>query len=417
MPLSPPALPPRPVLLPPLVLLRDLGGQLIWPGLLRIPAAALWPSRLILALIAAIAIGLLGSLSTLWSDKPAFLSALLESQSAAWGGAVAAVLRADVPALAVSLRAAFIDSPLALLTEYPVSTPILLPLMLAALVACGGAIARSVAVESATTRRPTAASMLGWSLARWPSAFAAVFVPLATVWLLIVLMRALGWLGMGLPVVDVVGGLLFPIQLVLALATLALILLLGLAGPMIVPARMAEDSDAIDAVQRSAAYLVARPLRVLLYLAIAVGVSALALGLAGVLTAGAWSLATEQSAAWLNPAREAALTGVMPATDDGSTQTLAGTTRVTHWFIGLWSQIPPLLVAAYAISLFFTGGTKVYLAAREVCDGQDQGDIEGASPAIDAAPLPLAESRAPRRGPRPATGASPAAATAPPEAP
>jgi hypothetical protein len=407
-PIQPPSTPPtaRPVLLPPVVLLRDLGGQLLWPGLLRTPAAALWPSRLVLGLVAALIVGLAGSLSRMWSDKPAFLSALLESQSTAWGGLLGAALRGDVPAAAASLRVALVDAPLRLVAEYPLSTPLLLPLMLGVLVAFGGAIARSVAVESATGRQPTGASVLGWSLARCPSALAAVLVPLLAVWLLIVLMRALGWLGFAIPVLEVVGGLLFPIQVALALATLALILLLGVAGPLIVPARMVEDSDAIDAAQRAAAYLVARPLRVLLYLGVAIGVSALALGLARVLSTGAWSLAVEQSAAWLGRVREGALTGAVPPGADGATGTLSGPARAARWFVGLWSQVPPLLVAGYAISLFFTGATKVYLATRQICDGQDQADIQGASPAVDAAPLALP----PREAPSPAPGPHPESA-------
>lgn len=366
-----------PTLLPPLILLRDLGGQLIWPRLLRVPAAALWPSRLVLGVIVALTLGLVGSLSRLWSSKPAFLGAALESQLASWNAVLVAALGADVPGTLGALRRAMIDAPTALLTDYPASTPILTPVLLGLLVAFGGAIARSVAAESATERRPPAARMLGWSLARWPSAFAAIAVPLAAVWLLIVLMRSLGWLTLAFPVLDTVGALLFPIQFLLALATLAIILGLGTTGPLIVPARMVEDSDAIDAVQRCLAYAIARPLRLLLYLAITLGVCTLALALARALLGGAWALSLEHAGAWLSPEREAALTGVIPAAADGSARSLPASTRAAHWLIGLWSQIPAVLIGGYAISLFFTAGTSIYLAIREVCDGQDPAEIQG----------------------------------------
>jgi len=372
------------------MLLRDLGGQLVWTGLLRIPAAALWPSRWVLGVIAALLVGLLGSLSRIWSDQPPFLTTLLESQASAWGSVLSTGAQADLAGVAAGLRRALIEAPTALLTQYPVSTPVLGPLMLGVLVACGGAIARSSAVESATDRRPAAARMLGWSLARWPSAMAAAAVPLAAVWMLILLMRSLGWLGFSLPGVDIAAGLLFPLQALLGLTTVLLLLAVGLAGPMIVPARMIEDSDAIDAMQRSVAYTIAHPLRVLLYAAVAVGVSGLALALGRILIAGSWQLALEQAGAWTGPVRDAALTGVMPASAAGEARALPTTTRISHWLINLWSQIPPLLIGGYAISLFFTAGTKVYLAARQVCDGQDQADIQGEGPAVEPLPTPRA---------------------------
>lgn len=384
MPDADPNPPLRPVLLPPLILLRDLEGQLIWPRLLRAPAAALWPSRLVLGVLAALLVGLVGSLSTFWSDKPAFIAALSGSQSAAWTGVVTELGRGDVPGASGAIRRALIDAPLALVTEYPVSTPVLLPVMIATLIIFGAAIARSVAVESATDRRPSAPLMLGRSLARAPSTLASLGVPLLTLWLLIVLMRCLGWLGLALPVVDVVGGLLFPVQALLGVCVVALLLALAFAGPMVVPARMVEDSDAFDAVQRGVAYALAKPLRLMLYMAItALGV-VLALGLATALLAGGWSLAVEQSGAWLSAEGEAALTGAMPPTAEGTARDLPTTTAIARWLIRLWSNVPTLLIAGYAISLFFTASTRLYLAMRQVCDGQDPAEVQGAERAAHA---------------------------------
>jgi len=370
--------PTRPILLPPLILLRDLEGQLIWPRLLRSPAAALWPSRLILGVLAALLVGLVGSLSSIWSAKPPFIAALSESQAAAWSGVGTTLIQADLTRTPGAIRAALIDSTLTLLQTFPVSTPILLPIMLALTIVFGAAIARSVAVESATDLRPSAPLMLGWSLARAPSTLAALGVPLLALWLLLILMRSLGWLGLGLPVLDVMGALVFPIQGVLGVGVIALLLALAFAGPLVVPARMVEDSDAFDAVQRSVAYAIARPLRLAVYLAITALVVALAVGLATALLGGGWSLAVEQSRAWISPERQAAFTGAMPPTADGAARDLPTTTAIARWLIRLWSHLPALLIGGYAISLFFTACTRLYLAMRQVCDGQDQAEIQGA---------------------------------------
>lgn len=365
--------------LPPLIVLSDLAAQLIWPRLLRVPAAALWPSRLLLGVIGAALAGLLGSLNTLWSDRPGIGAALERVVAGGLGSAVTRGVALDADAAAREVVRALVTGPADLALAYPVSLPVLGLAMLGALVAVGGGIARSVAEEGATGTRPSAARMLGWSLARWPSAFAAVAVPFVALGLGVVLLRSLGWLGFALPGVNVVGAVLLPLGVALGLAMAVLAVGLGLGGIMVVPARAAEDSDAIDALQRALAYVVARPLRLVAYLAIALGVSALALGVARGLVVGGWELTVQQAGAWLSESREAALSGVAPPGDDGAPGTLGGTERIAHWFVNLWGGVPVVLVSGYAISLFVTAGTRVYLAMREVCDGQDPSEIQGAA--------------------------------------
>lgn len=379
---TPPGLPPT--TLPPVVLLRDLTAQLHWPRLLRIPAEALWPSRLILGVLGVLVAGMIGSLSRIWSDGPTFTGTLLEGQAAAWSAAIGGAMTFDVGAIGAGIRRALIDAPWSLVRSHPVGSLVLAPHMIAACVAAGGAIARSVAEEQATDRRPGAARMLGWSLARCPSAFLALAGPLALVWLLVLLIRCLGWIGLAPPVVDIAGALLFPVLVVMAVACLALALGIGLGGVMIVPARMAEDSDAFDAAQRSLAYAAARPLRLALYMAVAMATCAVAFGAARLLIVGGWALAAEQAAAWLGPDRAAAFTGTMPPGLEGEARSLPPTTRAAHWIIGLWGQFPALLVGGYAVSLFFTSGMRVYLAMRQVCDGQDPCEIQGVRRASDS---------------------------------
>lgn len=364
--------------MPPPIVLADLASQLIWPRLLRVPAAALWPSRLLLGVIGAALAGLMGSLNTLWSDRPGIGPALERIVGGGLGSAVTRAVALDGDAAAREVVRALVTGPADLAVAYPVSLPLLGLAMLGAIVAVGTGIARSVAEEGATGFRPSAARMLGWSVARWPSAFAAVAVPMVALALGVVLLRSLGWLGFALPGVNVLGAVLLPVGVALGLAMVALAVGLGLGGIMVVPARAAEDSDAIDALQRALAYVVARPLRLAKYLAIALGAAALALGVARGLIVGAWDLTIGQGGAWLSDSREAALTGIAPPAEDGTPGTLGGTPRVAHWFVNLWGGVPVVLISGYAISLFFTAGTRVYLAMRELCDGQDPSEIQGA---------------------------------------
>ena len=371
---------PLPIPAPPVVLIRDLTEQLVWPRLLRTPAAALWPSRLVLGILAALLIGVVGGLSRLWSNAPSFGEAVTQGQAEAWGRVLAAALALSPTGVGAGVRAAQIDQPADLLGRYPVSTPVLGAAMLVVLGAFGGAIARSVGVERATRRRPSAASVLGWSVARLGSTAPAVAWPLLAVGLLLVVLRGLGWLGFSLGGVDVVAAALAPVLGLLGIALLALVLGLGLGGAMVVPARMVEDSDAIDAVQRALAYTLARPLRLAVFAGVTIGAGALGLAAMELVVGGGWSLAMEQAQAWLSAERRASLAMpeaplvAAPAGDAGHAASPTIAARVLQF----WGAVPSVVVAGYGISVFFTGATGVYLAMRRVCDGQDEGEVQGA---------------------------------------
>ncbi len=141
---------------------------------------------------------------------------------------------------------------------------------------------------------------------------------------------------------------------------------------MLVPALMCEGTDAYDAVQRSYAYIIARPLRLLVHAAILLVLGAVSIGLFSGFAAGADALATSAAARLTSDAGVEVLIG---AEDLDATQPMA------HGIITAWRALRDLTVSGFAFSYFFAAGTVLYLVARRICDGQ--GITEVWDPAAD----------------------------------
>ncbi len=371
----------RPAMREPAVLLGDLTDDLLWPRILRAPALALSPSRLITGTVCAFLLALLLEIVELFrpaaetaapvpglADVPAGPYAELmlvgDRLSLIVSRIYEAIVALDATALAravgyaaVTIRDTVMQSPIiSLLVGIP---------LIAVLALAGGAIARSAAIEFAQGRFASRDDTLGFTLRRARQFVGAVILPIifsALVFLLI----AVGGLLLSVPVLDVAGAILYAAALVLGVIAAIVLMLHVLALPIIVPALAVESTDAFDAIQRSYAYVVGRPLRYLLYAAILI--------LLGVLSAAVFALVAHTSISmtdWAadffsNDAAHRALTG------DGE---MGATKSVAHAIINIWRTVIELLTAGYIISLFFTSATLLYLVVRRVCDGQDITEI------------------------------------------
>jgi hypothetical protein len=351
-------------------MLTDLTAELLWPKALRTPALALRPARVMLGMVAVFIAALIGSLSQLWSDeRPRFTDAIADPITVTLGSAARAVLNLSVEDL--TRAAAALAELRRLPLERPVETVVLGLPILAVFALFGGAISRAVAIEFAAARfsdwpADTAVSVrkLGWSVA-------AIVAPPAVAGILIGLI-ALGGFTLGVPVLNIVGALLFAIALVLAGAALILFVVHTLALPMLVPALMCEGTDAFDAVQRAYAYIIAHPLRLLAHAAILLVLGAVSIGLFSGFAAGADALATTAAARLTSDA------GVEVLVGDND---LSATQPVAHAIISGWRALLALAVSGFAFSYFFAAGTVLYLIARRICDGQ--GITEIWDPAAD----------------------------------
>lgn len=356
----------------PNIMLCDLTEELIWPRVLRAPALALSPGRLLSGFVGAFLLILVIRFYTLLSKTDATLAPaenqdqLLMPESITMLGErfINALLQLDPVALsntsidtATMIRDGIMHNPL-------VSILLGIPII-AVLSLVGGSISRSTAFEFAQGRFATRDETVYFTLRRARQFIGAIAGPLAFS-AAIFFIISLGGLLLSIPVVDMFGAVLYGFGMLLGIVATLVLVLHVVASPMIVPALSIEGTDAFDAIQRCYAYVVGRPLRYLIYVLI--------LTLLGVFAAVLFAMIarvsiemTDWAAGFIaNDATDRALTG------EGD---LGATKNIAHQIISFWRSFIELLIAGYIISLFFTSATIVYLAVRRICDGQGVTEI------------------------------------------
>ncbi len=311
---------------------------------------------------------LVGSLSSLWAEEgtPTYADAIAEPIGESFQTAAKAVASLD-PALFTAAVRTLVVLPRDLITQRPLDTALLGLPILAIFALFGTAISRGVATEYAAARITEWPQDLRVSIGKLGWSFTALIAPLALAGLLIGVV-VLGGFTLGVPVVNLLGALLYAFALILCLTALFILILHALALPMILPALMCEGTDAYDAVQRSYAYILARPLRLLAHAAILLVLGAVSLMIVSMVAEGTVRL-TDWAASQLTSGAGEQVLAHDRAPDLSATQPAA------HAIIEGWRAVIKTVVAGFAFSFFFAAGTVLYLHARRICDGQGTTDI------------------------------------------
>lgn len=343
------------------VLFEDLTDGLVWPKLLRAGGLALRPERIGLGAAVVVLIGLIDRIGSLWHNTEA------QGEFIGLSGEISQQMntgRAD-SLLEMFMMNVFsvVSVPLMLIREHPLSTLVLGPFMLLVWAVFGGAISRSVMSEVSLSKVPAWPQVLGGAMRRWVSLFGALLVPLAIIAICYYLIALFG-LGMHVAVVDVITAVLFGLGLVLSLFASLVIIAYALGGSMLVPAVMAEGTDALDGVQRSLAYVWSRPIRTLLYVALLAVVGTVAFRIAWFVSTMTVGIATSAAQAW-GPTESGEVW-------NGATQ---GTAGVSMEIIGFWGAVVQVILMGYMVSFVHTAGALQYLCLRRVCDGQEIGEL------------------------------------------
>ena len=372
---------------------RDVTGALLWPRLLDAPGLALRPARLGMGLVLVVLLALAGRLPELWLDPgKGPIPVVSERVGAGVARVVGGVARLDHLEVLGGVATA-LEGPWAGARAYPWSSVAVAVPMLLVLGLLGGAIARSAATECSLGRRMPWTAALGFAAGRWRSLTLALGAPIAVALIVLGVLAVLGAALLGIPYVRAGAAVTF--GLIVLLGGVGTIALGGyaLGGIMLVPAVACEGTDAIDGVQRVYAYVVARPVRLSLYLLVLVVVAVVsAVGLywlAGRAVAlAAWGAALLLDAEW-GAAVRAAANGTAATALEAPGVGGAGDKRAALASVGFWGRMPSLLTASYLASLWFSAGTVLYLVVRRLNDGQDVGELwtEGvvAVPAIEGA--------------------------------
>jgi hypothetical protein len=347
--------------------LWNFWSELLWPRVLTAAAYGLRPGRLGLAFFALVIISLLLALGG-WIDE-----AIRDTPVVTWQ------TRAGEP-WQIPWRT-FVATPMAWAYAYPITTLIFGPLTLFIGLLMVGAISRVTACEIALDRHLSWYQGLTYAARFWKSLLGANLGPIIGIWFLALLIALFGLILLRFPVVNILGAILFPIALLLAFAAAAIALVFVLGVWLITPSIMADGSDAIDAIQRAYAYVIDRPVRLVIYLLLA------ALGLAGVVfIAAIFIFATVHFAGWAagqwagEDGRAMIWAGILAAIRDQPLGPFPlddpeGTYRTGAALIRFWTAIPAILLFAVILSSLTAAATMVYLAMRRLCDGQDISEI------------------------------------------
>jgi len=342
------------------ITLSDLTEELLWPQLFRALPLALRPERLGIAFFTLVILSLLGRIIAPSATTPAMATgALFDFVNGVKWHSVQACVSAETMLLLGVTWSQIAAKPW---VSAGVGVPAILVLLIGA-----GAISRMAACEFGQSVVVPWTRGLAFSISRWASLVGAVAGPLLVVGFLLGVVALGGGALFNWSISAILGALLYPIALILG--ALAVLLLLGFAlgHPLIVPAVACEGTDAIDAAQRSYAYVVGRPLRLVLYLAILLALLVVSASVLEVIVFR--TIEVTRGAA-------ASLAGVSASQALDATQ--EGAEGVWGWvgrIVSFWTLIPRLLVGAFILSYGACGSTILYLLMRKLNDGQDTGEI------------------------------------------
>lgn len=341
--------------------LPDLLDDLLWPKLFRAAPLALQPGHIGLALFTLAAVGLIGIANTWLGAESSFFDML----ASAWTPSPGVDATRDGPVGLTLARAG------ALISEHPFNVFLQGIPMLAVLAIGIGAISRMSAAEFSSGVNMTWAEGLGFIIGRWPSALGAAFAAPLLIGLIALALALMGVIFLQLPGLDIAASIGFVIVILLALLGAVLTLGLLLGHSMLVPALACEGTDAIDALQRVYAYVLAKPGRLVAYSLVLVFILAATAFAMFAIASGTEYLARGATGAWLG---ETARTIVNP---DATTtaEPPAATRAIAGEIVDFWIGLVWMVCAAALFATYVSGSTILYLIMRQASDGQDWGEL------------------------------------------
>lgn len=242
----------------------------------------------------------------------------------------------------------------------------------------GGAVARSAALGATINKTPSITHAVLFAYRRWPTFAVAPLIPVILVAALAVLLLVGGFVFFNVPGLDVVGGLVFVVALVVGLA-MAMTLAISIGGVgLVYPAVAVEGTDAFDAFTRSYSYVWAHPWRWLFYTVVSLvygAITYLFVGAVIFLTLWLVQYCVGMGVIGHNAAGLDRFVAIMPRprlghlTYDMDLTALPWYTKASAVVVRIWVNLFIALLAAYAVSFYLTSQTWIYLLLRRVGDG------------------------------------------------
>lgn len=337
---------------------RETSAAPLWPQMLRAVGLGLRPERVFVAFVAVVIGCAIARIPMPWEESRT-LRDLWRLE--AWP---ATIWSADGYWTMPARMVAFI-------ADHPWSSVAVGVPLASVLIVAVATIARITAVEVATGALVPSKRAFGLVAARIGSLAAVFLFPAGIVLASLFVMAGVGVVLLSMGGVNILGALIYGVAVLASIALVLFIAAFGLGLPMLAPAVVCEGTgsgahgrgDAIDALQRAVAYVLAAPLRFALYASLGLA-QLFAVGwVGGWIADAAARLARAASTHWLS---EQSLLKLTPTTDEPS---LAA--RVMDF----WEWVPGALAAACVLSVFASASTLLYLLLRRLCDGQHEREI------------------------------------------
>ncbi|MHC4128812.1 MAG: hypothetical protein ACYSWT_04850 [Planctomycetota bacterium] len=241
----------------------------------------------------------------------------------------------------------------------------------------GGALSRMAAVDVAQGEKLRLQEALDFALGGWTRLVLSLLLPLLIAAFLVVLLLVGGWFLM-LPWVDVLGGLLYGVALLIGFGVVFLMVGYALGFSLLVPAVACENCDAADAQQRAYAYVLSRPLHLLGYSVVLIVGLVLGFVLASLFAVAMLNVTGALlDAVTANAAVEGAHGFALFDLSPGRTASvpLQAHSEWSAWLVVFWQTVVVSLVAGYVFANYFGASTIIYLLMRQACDGQEMSEI------------------------------------------
>jgi hypothetical protein len=249
----------------------------------------------------------------------------------------------------------------------------------------GGAIARIAAVQVARDEKISVRQALSFATAKFLSFVSAPIIPLLIVVVVGLVVAVGGFVTFNVPVLDIIGALLF--FMALAAGFVMTLVILGLVGGfnLMYPTIAVEGSDSFDAISRSFSYLYARPWRLLLYTLVAAMYGALCyvfvryfIKLMLSLTHYAAGALVFRDAPSTEPLWNVMWRPPLTATRlsyDIDFLTLSTSQDIAAFALSFWVYITIAMLGAFTISFYFSANTIIYILMRHEVDATELDDV------------------------------------------
>jgi len=306
--------------------------------------------------------------------RPSFES-LNEAVRTSFYALIASVARADLPMAIGAGKALFVGVPVASWASAPCFTVFFIVVCILTFGWGSGVLCRMSAGDM---------SMRGWSFNQAsdfirPRISTLIFAPMFAVILGFVLWIPAWLIGLlgNIPFLDIVGGALFGIALISAALSAIVIVVLLIGLPLIAPAVACDGCDAVESIQRTGAYIFARPLHLLWYGFISLVVIALGTLVADFAATIMWSFAigAYESASGVSALSAVGNLRFLEPYQSAPPALFSFTQSITASLIDMWRMILCLLIGSCALSIGFSCATRTYLLVRLRSDGQDVCDL------------------------------------------